>query len=111
MPSEPDTGPIRMSTLSCSTSLRAPRIAESGLALVGEGDHLDGLAAGLGAGLLHGDLHAAQRVLAERGERAFERGEHADLDLVLRLRGAGERASIAAAISSFVRMNVLPVNS
>jgi hypothetical protein len=36
MPSDPDTGPIRMSTLSCSTSLRAPRIAESGLALVGK---------------------------------------------------------------------------
>ncbi len=53
-----------------------------------ENDGLDRLAAGLVAGLLEGDLKSAQRIFTERGQRAFERGEHADLDLVLRLRGA-----------------------
>ena len=96
MPSEPETGPIRISTLSCSTSLRAPRIAESRARVGREGDHLDGLAAGLCAGLLHGDFHAADGILTERGERTFESREHADLDLLLRQSAAGHQRQTEA---------------
>ena len=91
MPSDPDSGPMTMSTSSCSTTLRAARIAESGLASVAPMITSTSRPPGLAAELVHGDLESADPVLAEHGVRSFERGQETDLQ---RLRG--ERGSCAA---------------
>ena len=90
MPSEPDSGPTMIWTLSCSTSLRVALTATSGLA----SDEALMISIFLPPAMplrsFTRELGAAHAVLAAGRERAFERGQQADLDGFLRLGGCRE---------------------
>ncbi len=93
-------GPTTKSTLSRSTKRLDLGDRDVGLQLVVLDDHLDLAAAELAAELLDGELEAVAELLAEHRGRARQRGDHADLELLLRLRCADARtASVAAAAS------------
>ena len=107
MPSEPDTGPIRMSTLSCSTSLRAPRIAESGLALVENVITSMVLPPALAPACFMAT--SMPRSASSPSVVSAPSSVASTPILILSCACAGTASEIiAAAISSFIRMNVLP---
>ena len=67
-----------------------------GLEFVVDDDHLDVAPAELAAEILHRELEAVARLLAEHGRRSREGQEQADLQLLLRQGRRGSKAKAAA---------------
>ena len=85
MPSEPESGPTMMSTLSCSTSFRVALTATSGFASDEALMISIFLPATMPLRCFTASSAPAHAVLAARREGPFQRGEQADLDHLLRV--------------------------
>ena len=97
MPSSPDSGPIMIWTLSCSTALRVALTALSGVASDETLTNSIFLPPAMPLLLLERQVGAAHAVLARRRERSFQGGQQADLQRLLRLGAARPRDAAAAA--------------